>query len=583
MNIHHHWKKYSIAIIIVTLLLVLIYYDKNDNLFHAQNLYSLDPEVISHGQQIFNEKCSSCHNFTNKSIGPSLQYTTNRLSKEWLSDFIKNASEMVASGDTRAIMLFDQYKQVMPSFNELSDDEIDAVLAYMHQNQKSEEKVQDSEDIFITNPIPEPIPKTGGKLYLRSHSIAPATREKAPMARINKMEVLRGEKERMFVIDLEGILYEITDRKWNVVMDIRKRRSDFVSSPGLGTGFGSFAFHPEFDKNRLFYTTHSEKYKGKSGDLGFADSVKIGLQWVLTEWKVNDPFKLPFQVKGREMLRIDLFTTSHGVQEISFNPYAVIDEHEDYGLLYICIGDGGAGEKGYDNLCNSNLHPASCILRIDPLGNNSENKMYGIPANNPFVEDDNPFVLKEIYCTGFRNPNRISWSPDGKMLITDIGQANIEELNIGLPGANYGWPYREGTFLFDPQGDINKVYELPHSDYLYKYIYPVLQYDHDEGNAISGGFVYNGNKITALKDKYVFGDIVNGRFFISENKHLQLGELAPIKELDLVIDNEATDFQKLNGANKPDPRIGIGIGGEIFVFTKADGKLYEVIDYKPYQ
>src|SRR5690606_25141948 len=276
---------------------------------------------------------------------------------------------------------------------------------------------------------------------------------------------------------MEGLIYEITDKKWNVVMDIRKLRSDFVSSPGLGTGFGSFAFHPGFEENNLLYTTHAEKFKDKPGDLGFDDSVKVGLQWVLTEWKVQDPLKFPFQVKGREVLRIDLFTTSHGVQEITFNPYAVPGEHEDYGLLYICIGDGGAGEKGYDNLCNSNLHPSSCILRIDPLSRNSQNRMYGIPSSNPFVEDGNPLVLKEIYCTGFRNPNRRSWSANGKMLITDIGQANIEELKMGLRGANYGWPYREGTYLFDPKGDITKVYPLPDSDFIYQYTYPVLQYD----------------------------------------------------------------------------------------------------------
>jgi glucose/arabinose dehydrogenase/mono/diheme cytochrome c family protein len=541
-------------------------------------IYSSDPQILSEGQRIFENNCSSCHNFLQRSIGPSLQKATTDLPEEWLRKFIQNAPEMITSGDSRAGMLYKEYKQVMPPFSSLNASQVDAILAFIHKNQKLAPISQETGGSFIKDPIPTPIPLTGGKLYLEYQSTAPATGTKAPLARINKMQSLKGKHERLFVVDLEGILYEIVDKEWKVAMNIRKLRPHFVSFPGLGTGFGSFAFHPEFHKNGLLYTTHAERVDSVRGDLRLVDTSKVRLQWVLTEWKIRDPSVTPFISKGRELLRIDMPTTSHGVQEITFNPLAQKGQ-KDYGLLYIGVGDGGAGEKGYYTLCNSNKGALSSVLRIDPLGHNSANGRYGIPPSNPYADEKDSLVIKEIFCRGFRNPNRISWTPDGKMLICDIGQSNIEEINLGTAGADYGWPEREGTFLVNPRGDIGKVFALPGNEPSKKYTYPILQYDHDEGRAISGGFVYNGSAIPNLKGKYVFADITNGRFFLTENHQLKQGELAPIKELEIWIDNELTTFQKINGTAKPDARLGVGPAGELYVFTKANGRLYKVVGF----
>lgn len=541
-------------------------------------IYSSDPQILSIGQQLFENNCSSCHNFLQRSIGPSLQNATTDLPEEWLRKFIQNAPEMITSGDSRAIMLFKEYKQVMPPFPSLNARQVDAILAFIHKNQKLVQISQETRSSFIKDPIPTRIPLTGGQLHLQYQSTAPATGTKAPLARINKMQSLKGKNERLFIVDLEGILYEIVDKEWKVALNIRKLRSHFVSFPGMGTGFGSFAFHPEFHKNGLLYTTHAERVDSVPGDLRLVDSSKVRLQWVLTEWKIRDPLVTPFISKGRELLRIDMPTTSHGVQEITFNPLAQKGQ-KDYGILYIGVGDGGAGEKGYYKLCNSNKGALSSVLRIDPLGHNSANGRYGIPTGNPYADEKDTLVVKEIFCRGFRNPNRISWTPDGKMLICDIGQSNIEEINLGTAGADYGWPEREGTFLVNPRRDVSKVFPLPSNEPPKKYTYPILQYDHDEGRAISGGFVYDGSAIPNLKGKYVFADITNGRFFLTENHQLKQGELAPIKELEIWIDDELTTFQKINGTAKPDARLGVGPRGELYVFTKANGKLYKIVGF----
>ncbi|MDQ3290442.1 MAG: PQQ-dependent sugar dehydrogenase, partial [Bacteroidota bacterium] len=262
------------------------------------------------------------------------------------------------------------------------------------------------------------------------------------------------------------------------------------------------------------------------------------------------------------------------VQEITFNPFAKPGSPE-YGLLYIGVGDGGAAEQKYSFLCNSNKTVWSTVLRIDPRGTNSKNGHYGIPSINPFAQDNDPESLGEIFATGFRNPNRIYWTPDGKMLISDIGLTNIEELNIGKAGANYGWPAREGTFLLNYQGKMDKVYALPADDAKYNYTYPVVQFDHDEGNAISAGFVYNGT-IPTLKNKYIFGDVVTGRVFFVDNNQLKLGQQAPIQEFTLQVDGNVATFQGITGNRKTDLRFGMGLRNELYLYTKTDGKMYRV-------
>ena len=58
------------------------------------------------------------------------------------------------------------------------------------------------------------------------------------------------------------------------------------------------------------------------------------------------------------------------------------------------------------------------------------------------------------------------------MLITDIGQGNVEEVNLGVVGGNYGWELREGTFVTDPEDD-GRLYALPEGDDRLGLAYPV--------------------------------------------------------------------------------------------------------------
>src|SRR5690606_29564350 len=104
----------------------------------------------------------------------------------------------------------------------------------------------------------------------------------------------------------------------------------------------------------------------------------VTLQWVLTEWKTENPNAPVFSGSGRELLRINMVHRFHGMQEIAFNPVSKPGD-DDYGLLYITIGDGGSVEFGYPVLVHSTEKIWGTIGRIDPAGNNSRNGQYGIP------------------------------------------------------------------------------------------------------------------------------------------------------------------------------------------------------------
>lgn len=266
---------------------------------------------------------------------------------------------------------------------------------------------------------------------------------------------------------------------------------------------------------------------------------------------------------------------AHGVQEITFNPLSKSGD-KDYGLLYIGVGDGASVQEGYSFLPHSKERVWGTILRIDPAGSNSANGKYGIPLDNPFVTDNNSKMLKEIYAYGFRNPHRITWSKTGEMLACNIGQANIEAIYLISPGRDYGWPVREGNFVFNPDGNLNNVYPLPANDSINKITYPIAEYDHDEGVAISGGYEYWGKTIPHLKRKFLFGDIPSGRLFYINTNDIKQGTLAPIREWRITISKVSRTLKEVCGSDRVDLRFGRDAQGELYILTKADGGLYKM-------
>lgn len=164
------------------------------------------------------------------------------------------------------------------------------------------------------------------------------------------------------------------------------------------------------------------------------------------------------------------------------------------------------------------------------------------------------------------------------MLVSNIGHANIESLNLILPGHDYGWPITEGPFMIDIKGNMKNIFARPAAYDQYNITYPVAAFDHDEGLAITGGYEYTGTQVPSLEDKFLFGDIPKGRLFYVNTSDISLGRIAPIKEWQVSVDGKLKTLKELCGNDRVDLHFGKDAAGEIYILTKPDGKVYKLID-----
>lgn len=539
--------------------------------FSCINSKSNPENQIEIGNTLFTNNCSSCHNFQNDGIGPNLAGITSEISTEEIIAFIVNPKGVIESNNERASVLYAKYKSIMPAFNYLKENELESVIAYIKTKENVTQKDKTARPNFLEDPIQEVIKMSTLKLELEFAFEIPFSNEKLPHTRITKMEP-RQNSDELFILDMNNILYKIVDNNPVEYLNMAALMPKFLVQPGLGSGFGSFAFHPDFDHNGLLYTTHTEPASSAKADFPIESEIPIKLQWVLQEWKTSNPYIVPFKGQNREVLRIDMVTQIHGMQNLAFNPNAKTG-HTDFGNLYIGIGDGGASESGFDYLTNTIEKPWGSILRIDPKGKNSNNGKYGIPLDNPFYIKSN--AVKEVFANGFRNPHRFTWSSEGKMIVSNIGHRNIESVYVVKKGSNQGWPYREGSFEIDPKDNMQHVFALPNNNEI-DINYPSIQYDHDEGNAICGGFIYTNTKLTALKGKYLFGDMLKGRIFMADEAKMIQGEGTVIEELTIVYNKMTTTLLTLSKSDHAKFRMGIDTIGELYIWSMNDGKVYKI-------
>ncbi|MEV1176038.1 PQQ-dependent sugar dehydrogenase [Nonomuraea sp. NPDC049784] len=447
----------------------------------------------------------------------------------------------------------------------------------------------------IDDPIPEKPTASGLTLTLEEFASFPKT-ETTPdptdprlvrWARINYLGELPDGSRRLFVNDLNGKLYFLDKGQPREYLDVGAAFiPDFVSGRGMGSGFGFAAFHPDFARNGKFYTVHTEwgdALTTKTPDMTPQPGTKF--HGVITEWTATDPKANVFSGTHREVLRLGFNGQIHGIQQIDFNPTARRGD-KDFGLLYVASGDGGRGVSSDDpqNLAN----PYGKILRIDPTGTNSANGKYGIPASNPFTGQAGK--LGEIYAYGMRDPHRFSWDPQAgnRLFLGHIGEHAIEAVYDVGAGDNLGWSEREGSFVFN-KADRCHLYTLPDDDAQYGYTYPVAAYDHDpppghsctadSGHAIAGGFVYRGQKLPLLYGKYLFGDLVDGQVFFTVAAQMdeRTGRRATIYKPRLVdATGKQVTMQDLAGSTRVDLRFGSDGAGELYVLSKANGKIWKV-------
>tara|TARA_Y100001949_G_scaffold29524_1_gene22645 strand:+ start:182 stop:967 length:786 start_codon:yes stop_codon:yes gene_type:complete len=253
-------------------------------------------------------------------------------------------------------------------------------------------------------------------------------------------------------------------------------------------------------------------------------------------------------------------------------------------MLYMGAADGGSGGDPL-NLSQNPMSAFGKILRLDPMGSNSANGQYGIPSDNPFVNDSRGEILGEIYALGLRNPQRFSWDPqNGNMFVADIGQNIVEEISLVTAGSNLGWNVWEGSFEFISRRAVSLTNQQGDS----KMSYPVVEYGQldpllQRGSAATGVYAYRQNDIPQLTNLVLFGDNPSGEVFCFSADDLPHGGQEAIRRVLFKDDQEVRTLLQLiqdrniaqgkDPATRADMRMGLGPDRQVFILNKRDGTI----------
>ncbi|NKQ35347.1 MAG: PQQ-dependent sugar dehydrogenase [Chloroflexi bacterium] len=308
--------------------------------------------------------------------------------------------------------------------------------------------------------------------------------------------------ERLFVAGKRGKIYIIADGRVlpEPFLDIGSRVNALINEQGLL----GLAFHPQYRENGRFFIYYTT--------LDNSDTV-------LAEYRVSDNPNKADPDSEQIMLYVDQPDSVHNGGQLAFGPD---------GYLYLGLGDGGLL---YDRTGNAqNLENIlGSILRLDVDGG----QPYAIPPDNPFAHE--PEARPEVWAYGLRNPWRFSFDRlTGDMFISDVGEFGWEEINWQAAGSagseNHGWNVWEGTDCFEAE-------DCPEEGF----VFPAYAYDHTEGCAIIGGYVYRGQQFPELRDNYFFGDYCTGKIWRLFPAGADGWKAAPVYQGDFLITSFGED------------------------------------------
>jgi glucose/arabinose dehydrogenase len=314
------------------------------------------------------------------------------------------------------------------------------------------------------------------------------------------MAAAPGEPGRLYVVEQEGRIVILERRRVlsRPFLDI----VDLVQSGGE-QGLLSVAFHPDYESNRLFYVNYTDV----DGNTRVVEYRARG---------ERDPARV------RELLFVEQPYSNHNGGQLAFGPD---------GRLYVGMGDGGGAGDPEDRAQNLG----------DRLG-----KLLSVDVADPGAR-----WRMEAY--GLRNPWRFSFDRlTDDLYIADVGQGAWEEIDYLPRGSagleNYGWDVFEGNEMFEDEEPNPRGRLVP----------PILQYSHDEGCSVTGGFVYRGEAIPSAYGHYFYGDYCSGLVWSFAAR-----------------DGKATDEKRHSFQVESLSSFGEDLDGELYLLS-LDGEIFRL-------
>jgi glucose/arabinose dehydrogenase len=312
-----------------------------------------------------------------------------------------------------------------------------------------------------------------------------------------------GDTHRLFIVEKGGTI--------RIMKDGTLRATPFLDltaevSTATEQGLLSLAFSPTYATDRRIYVDYTDI----AGDTVVA-------RYTASE---SEPDRIDPATRT-VILTVDQPYANHNGGQLQFGPD---------GKLYVGLGDGGSEGDPHDYGQDPRVRLAK-ILRLD---------VGGSPTR------------VGTYAYGLRNPWRFSFDPaTGDMWIGDVGQDRWEEIDFlksgTPPGANFGWSYYESDHVYKQQPMDRARLE-----------FPVFEYPHTQGCAVTGGYVYRGSAIPALAGYYLFADFCSGRVWMMKGPGGSIAE-APVSR-------KVTQISS----------FGCDAAGELYLVSLS-GSVYELV------
>ncbi|MCJ7726983.1 MAG: PQQ-dependent sugar dehydrogenase [Acidimicrobiia bacterium] len=328
---------------------------------------------------------------------------------------------------------------------------------------------------------------------------------------------------RVFVVERAGRIRIIEpggDIRGEVFLDISDR---IDSASGVELGLLGLAFHPQYAGNGRFFVHYTI----------------LDTDTVVAEFAVGTDPNVADADSEKEILFVDQVGFRHRGGMLTFG---------SDGYLYIGIGDGTGMNVNPQNL---ETLPGS-ILRIDV----DSGDPYAIPPDNPFAASEGK---DEIWAYGLRNPWRFSFDEtSGRIYVGDVGEESWEEIDsiaVANSGANFGWPFMEGTTCFTDASCGSRT----------DLVRPILEYPHEADQcAVTGGYVYRGSAIPEMVGHYFYADWCAGwvRSFLYDGENVTLPR------------DWSVSFDRDVGAIAS---FGLDGNGELLLVASDDGVVYRLV------
>jgi glucose/arabinose dehydrogenase len=369
-----------------------------------------------------------------------------------------------------------------------------------------------------------------------------------------------GDTTNLFIVQQTGQILRLNLRSGLFdpapFLDIQSRLTATSGEQGLL----GLAFDPNYARNGKFYLNYTVP-GGRFGN-GVTRISQFHVSQQAVRRKKGKKRRTHTVVTEKILLTFDHPEANHDGGWIGFSPRSG-DDHN----LYVCTGDGGAGnDQGTGHIepggnAQSNVTLLGKILRIHVDPNTGA---VSIPPNNPFAMSGS--FRQEIFAFGLRNPYRASFDRQtGNLFIGDVGQNTREEIDVqpvtnGGGGENYGWRLREGT-IATPTGNPVVGGPRPQGN-----VDPILDYGRSTGGTVIGGYVYRGAAIPALQGKYVFGDYLSSRIFTLDYNGTAASNFEDI----------TAELFPQGGLGNPSS-FGEDAAGELYITDIGGGKLFKII------